>query len=122
MLTFWYSERCNRQIKLFICISTCVLIFLCAEQKQLDPRFAGFSLAIGMMIDLLYKLRQDKLKTLSPSLKCGLASLPILCLVCLIYFLPNEQRWILALQCVGFAAIGLFIVSIYSQRAKRFED
>lgn len=122
MLTFWYSERCNRQIKLIICISTCVLIFLCAEQKQLAPRFAGISLAIGLMINLLYKLRQDKLKTLSQSLKCSLASLPILCLMCLIYFLPDEQRWILALQCVGFTAIGLFIVSIYSQRAKRFED
>lgn len=121
MLTFWYSERCNRQIKLIICISTCVLIFLCAEQKQLDPRFAGISLAIGLMIDLLYKLRQDKLRTLSQSLKCALATLPILCLVCLIYFLPNEMHGLLVLQCISFTLIGFFLVSIYSHRAKRFD-
>lgn len=28
MLSFWYSARCHRQLKLMICIGTCLLIYL----------------------------------------------------------------------------------------------
>src|SRR5690606_14030086 len=52
--------------------------------------------------------------------------IPIIALITLFGYLPEQhQQWgkfALGLQCLGFAAIGLFIVSIYESRAKRFED
>lgn len=121
MLDFWYSERCTRQIKLILCIGTCILIFICSEQAQLAPIFVGLCLVIGLMIDVLYTLRINRLKALPQALKWCLAILPILCLLCLIYFLPNEMHGLLVLQCISFTLIGFFLVSIYSHRAKRFD-
>ena len=43
MLNFWYSERCSRQIKLIICIATCVMIFMAAQVQQLGAIFIGLS-------------------------------------------------------------------------------
>lgn len=121
MLQFWYSERCTREIKLVISISVCVLVFLCAEQKQLDPIFIGLSIAIGVLTHVLYEWKSKTTLALNPILRGILDFLPFICLIVLMYFLPDQQRLFLALQCVGFAALGLFIVSIYSQRSKRFD-
>ena len=119
MLNFWYSEHCTREIKLIISVSTCVLIFLCSAQQQLEPIFAGLSIGVGVLTHLLYQLKSTSPQKLKSYLNWIWTVLPILCLCLLIYFLPHEQRLFLAVQCLGFAAIGLFIVSIYSHREKR---
>ena len=43
MLNFWYSERCSRQIKLIVCIATCVMIFMAAQVQQLGAIFIGLN-------------------------------------------------------------------------------
>ena len=48
MLNFWYSERCSRQIKLIVCIATCVMIFMAAQVQQLGAIFIGLCLVIGI--------------------------------------------------------------------------
>ena len=52
ILDFWYSERCTRQIKLIICISTCVVIYLSAKPAELSIWFVGFALLIGISLHL----------------------------------------------------------------------
>ena len=37
-------------------------------------------------------------------------------------YLPEQHKIALGIQCIGFSAVGLFILSIYGNRAKRFED
>jgi len=63
MLNFWYSERCSRQIKLIVCIATCVMIFMAAQVQQLGAIFIGLSLVIGIATHLLrgvqLKIAQD---------------------------------------------------------------
>lgn len=101
MLHFWYSERCTRQIKLIVCIATCVLIFIAAH--------------------LLYMM-QLKMAQEHPYRE-GVARLaifaPMIALIVLIGYLPEQDKVALALQCVGFAGVGLFLVSIQAQRVKR---
>ena len=53
MLSFWYSERCSREIKLIICIATCVMIVIAAQVQQLGAIFIGLSLGIGITTHLL---------------------------------------------------------------------
>ena len=53
MLNFWYSERCSRQIKLIVCIATCVMIVIAAQVQQLGAIFIGLSLMIGIATHLL---------------------------------------------------------------------
>ena len=40
----------------------------------------------------------------------------------LILYLPAQDKIYLAIQCIAFSALGLFIVSIFAHRAKRFES
>ena len=128
MLEFWYSERCNRQLKLIIIIAVCIVIYIASTVAKLGPIFVGISLAIGMLI---HALREFRLK-LSPEnpyaegFRALTMAIPIVAVISLIGYLPKTgEIWktvALGLQCLGFVAIGLFIVSIYNQRAKRFED
>ncbi|WP_291361275.1 hypothetical protein, partial [Acinetobacter sp. UBA3025] len=63
MLEFWYSERCNRQLKLIIIIiAVCIVIYIASTVTKLGSIFVGISLAIGM---LMHVLREFRLK-LSP--------------------------------------------------------
>lgn len=39
MLEFWYSDKCTHQIKLMVCIATCVMIYLCSTVQQLSLMF-----------------------------------------------------------------------------------
>ena len=45
--------------------------------------------------------------------------LPLIALICLLGYLPAQDKIALALQCIGFSGIGLFLVSIHAQREKR---
>lgn len=79
----------------------------------------------------MHVLREFRLK-LSPEnpyaegFRALTMAIPIVAVISLIGYLPKTgELWktvALGLQCLGFVAIGLFIVSIYNKRAKRFED
>ena len=124
MLDFWYSERCTREIKLVTCISTCVIIFLCAKLMPLSSVFVGLSLAIGVLIHVL-RMFSLKIKATHPhqtSFQIIFFVLILTATINLLIQLPKvPQLWALAIQCIGFIALGLFIVTIYTGRSKRFE-
>ena len=125
MLDFWYSERCTREIKLVTCISTCVIIFLCAKLMPLSSVFVGLSLAIGVLIHVL-RMLSLKIKATNPhhqtSFQIIFFVLILTATIILLIQLPKvPQLWVLAIQCIGFIALSLFIVTIYTGRSKRFE-
>lgn len=123
MLDFWYSERCTRQIKLIICIAVCAVIYYCSNIQQLSPLFTGLSLAVGLALHFLRIVHLNIANTnrYKAIFQIIFSMLPIIALIALIIFLPQTHKAILALQCICFSAIGLFLVSIYENRAKRFE-
>lgn len=123
MLDFWYSKRCTRQIKLIICIAVCAIIYYCSNIQQLSPLFAGLSLAVGLALHFLRIAHLNIANTnhYKSVLNIIFSIFPIIALIALIIFLPQTHQAILALQCICFSAIGLFLVSIYENRAKRFE-
>ena len=123
MLDFWYSERCTRQIKLIICIAVCAIIYYCSNIQQLSPLFAGLSLAVGLALHFLRIAHLNIVNTnrYKPVFQIIFSIFPIIALIALIIFLPQTHKAILVLQCICFSAIGLFLVSIYENRAKRFE-
>ncbi|KAB0654754.1 hypothetical protein F7P73_02455 [Acinetobacter bohemicus] len=118
MLQFWYSDKCTRQIKLMVCIATCIMIYLCSTMQQLSAMFIGISLMIGMGIHLLRALSL-KIAADHPY-KNGFALLfwviPFTALMTLIAALPTKHKIMLILQTIGFTAIGLFILSTFPNR------
>lgn len=119
MLNFWYSERCTRQIKLMICILTFALLYYCSSIEKLDPLFSAIALMIGMLTHALYQYRQRTQVQSKAAWLHGLGFIPLVILGLMIAAFPRLQQWILILQIFGFAAFGLFIVSIYANRSKR---
>ena len=123
MLNFWYSTRCSRELKLALCIAVCAMIYYCSSIQQLSPLFAGLCLAVGMGIHInhvaLQKLSEDH--PYAQTLKIFAKIWPIIALICICLNLAKVHQAVLALQCIGFSAIGLFLLSIYENRAKRFE-
>ena len=118
MLEFWYLDKCTRQIKLIVCIVTCVMIYVCSTVQQLSPLFTGISITIGMG---LHGLRALNLKIAADNpYKKGFAILilvmPLMAFITLISALPTQHKIILAMQAIGFAAIGLFILSTFPKR------
>ncbi|MEG2263842.1 MAG: hypothetical protein RR932_06040 [Acinetobacter sp.] len=115
-------------MKLIAIIATCILIYTASTVAQLDPVFVGVSLAIGIVVHLLhhFRLKISKSNPYANGFSALSRVIPIIALITLFGYLPEQhQQWgkfALGLQCLGFAAIGLFIVSIYESRAKRFED
>ena len=124
MFNYWYSERCTRQIKLIVCIATCAVIYYASTFAELNGIYVGISLGIGMLSHVLRTVAL-KLPDQNPYRE-GFGRLffciPLIALITLFGYLPEQHKIALAVQCVGFSAIGLFIVSIYGDRAKRFED
>ena len=122
MLQFWYSDKCTRQIKLMVCIATCVMIYLCSTVQQLSAIFTGSSLMIGMGIHLPRALSL-KIAADHPD-KNGFTLLfwvmPFTALITLMAALPTEHKVMLILQTIGFTAIGLFILSTFPNR--KFEQ
>lgn len=118
MLEFWYSDKCSRQIKLMVCIATCVMIYLCSTVQQLSAMFSGMSITIGMGI---HGLRALSLKIAADNpYKKGFVILilvmPLMAFITLISVLPIQHKVILAMQAIGFSAIGLFILSTFPKR------
>ncbi|UNW06648.1 MULTISPECIES: hypothetical protein [Acinetobacter] len=128
MLEFWYSERCNRQLKLIIIIAVCIVIYIASTVTKLGSIFVGISLAIGMLMHVLreFRLKLAPKNPYAEGFRALTTAIPIVVVISLIGYLPKTgEIWetiALGLQCLGFVAIGLFILSIYNKRAKRFED
>ena len=128
MLEHWYSKHCTRQMKLVVVIIVCLLIYSASTVAQLGPIWISFSVGIGLMS---YGLRQLRFKIPAghPYVN-GFAALsrviPIVAMVTLWGYLPQHaqdwEKFALALQCLGFAAIGLFLASIHVNRARRCND
>ena len=120
ILDFWYSERCTRQIKLIICISTCVVIYLSAKPAELSIWFVGFALLIGISLHLTRECIL-KIKSQNPNMKASqwLIIIPIIALIFLLFCLPKTNQFSLALQSIGFAALVFFIVTLYENSAQR---
>ena len=125
MLAFWYSERCSRQIKFCAIVFTCTLILLCAERLKLAPLFSALSLGIGLLMHLLYLTLQTRQSMLAQPWRSIVQKMPYGLLVILFFCLPRTGNWadmlMQILQCLGFSALGLFLLSIYQNRAKRFD-
>lgn len=121
MLEFWYSKRCTREIKLVLCIAVCAVVYWASQIQQLTPLFAGLSLAIGIAIHLMRSYAQQQVKAPNQAFHYFRMIAPVIALLILISQLPTAHRAILALQCICFSALALFLMSIYENRAKRFE-
>ena len=123
MLDFWYSERCTRQIKLIVSILSCAIIYYCSTIEKLSVTFTLICLALGFSIHFLriFRLKILQKQSSQPILNRVISVLPLIALCLIIGILPQNHRLFLAIQCVGFSALGFFIVSIYSNRAQRFE-
>ena len=123
MFEFWYSERCTREIKLIICILTCVAIYTSSTIEKLAPLFVGLSLFIGVSIHcvrlLILKIKQNNVEV-QKWFKILFNLILIIAIIILILSLPKQHQIALTIQCLGFSAIGFFIVSIHQNRAKRF--
>ena len=123
MLEFWYSERCTREIRLICSIGVCISIYFCSRIAQLAPLWVGLSLLSGMLMHILFT-QSLKLATSHPyriTLRNGIYIFQLFALLSLIYLLPEPHKWVLWLQCLGFHALGLFLLSIYLNRAKRYD-
>jgi len=120
MFNFWYSERCTRTVKLIICIITIVLLSYCSSIEKLETLFSCIALLIGMSSHFLrllqVKFSQDMQRKYH--LNMVLNGLPWLALLILVSYLPSLNWLALAIQVLGFSALGLLLVSHYSQRSK----
>ena len=124
MLGFWYSSRCSREIKLISSISVCIGIYLCSTVAALAPFWVALSLLLGMLTHVLYTytLRLKPTDAYRNTLQNGIYIFQFFALCSLAYLLSVQHKWIYWLQCLGFDLIGLFLVSIYSNRAKRHDQ
>lgn len=124
MLDFWYSARCHRQIKLFLCIAVCLMIYSTARVAELSLMFSLISVGLGAFIHVLrvIKIKLQAQQRYNTALDSVFFILPLVYWLILMLSLPQYHLWALMLQAVGFMALGLFVISIYSQRAQRFSD
>lgn len=123
MLDFWYSARCSREMKVIISILTCVIIYYCATIEKLSPTFTVICLAIGISTHLLRMLglKIAQHNVYAQGFKILFSIYPLLALMLLMAFLPAQHKILTSIHAIGFAALGLFIMSIYQNRAKRFD-
>lgn len=124
MLDFWYSPRCHRQIKLLLCISMCLIIYMTARIAELSLTFTLISLGLGALIHVsrMIKLKLQAKARYNTALDSLFFILPLMYWLILMLSLPSLHLWALMLQALSFMALGLFVVSIYMQRAPRFSD
>lgn len=122
MLNLWYSEKCTREIKLVVCIVTCVIIYFCSNIAPLKPLDIGLCLVTGVLMHVIYQSKK-KLSTknkYAEGFQILFFIFPILLINFMIISTPKIDKVWLIIQSLGFICLGLFIVSIYENRAKRF--
>lgn len=122
MLDFWYSARCNRQVKLALCVAVYLMIYACTKVAELSLAFSLLSLGLGALVHALrvIKLKLQSQQRYNSMFDALFFLLPIVYWLGLMLLLPSQHVWALMLQAIGFSVLGLFIVSIYSNRAPRF--
>lgn len=123
MLDFWYSERCTRHIKMLVCVITCLIIFISSSHAALPAIFVYLSLSIGIALHLLrlYALKPKQSVKIKQMSRIAFYLMPIVLWAVVSLVLPQQHLAMLMIQIIAFSALGLFIISIYSDRAKRFE-
>lgn len=121
MLEYWYSERCSRQFKFFLCLLTVLAIFAASGYAKLDQSLSLIALLAGMCVHLLREFKQKFLKQnwANSPIAQRLPYLPILLMLLLITQLPSLHRLALSIQLLGFSGLGFYLVSIYNYRAPR---
>lgn len=123
MLDFWYSERCSRSMKFIICIVVCSIVLLSSQDFKLSTLYIVIALGLGAFYHLKQKIK-NKLQMDNPYKKgfdILLFVFPLIIFIGLINSLPRTGHLFLSIQTLGYILIGFFLVSIYSQRSKRFD-
>ena len=123
MLEFWYSERCTREIKLISSIVVCGIIYYCSGIEKLSTTLTMICLGIGVVAHLLHQqsLKISENNPYAQGFKTLFSIAPIVAVILVICLLAPQHKLFTAIQAIGFSALGLFIVSIYQNRVKRFE-
>jgi len=120
MLAYWYNA--SRQIKLIVIISVCAAIYAANQIQPLSPTYTILSLIFGFGLHFGQYL-QTKFPDNSAyksSFQFLLRIYPLIIMLILMWLLLPQHNWIVALQAIGFVLVGFFLVSIYQNRAKRF--
>ncbi|MDY6483560.1 MULTISPECIES: hypothetical protein [Acinetobacter] len=124
MLDFWYSEQCTREIKLVSCIVTCVMIYYFSTIAPLEALYVCFALAIGVLFHVLRLLdiKLNQQNKYAEGFKVIFFTIRILAVIFLVQALPETNKLSLIAQSLGFICLGFFLVTIYENRAKRFNS
>lgn len=123
MLDFWYSDRCSREMKLGACVVTCLIIYACSSFERLTTTLTLFCLATGAGLHFI-RILKNKLTANHPyaeGFHILFFVLPIICMLAVITNLPDNHKLLSAVQALGFGLLGIFVTSIYANRAKRFD-
>lgn len=120
MLAYWYNAP--RHIKLIFIIVVCAAVYVANQVQPLSPIHTvlslifGFGLHVGHYLNTYISKANQYKKGFELLYIVYLIILPII----LITMLPTQNKWILAIQALGFVLVGFFLISIYQNRAKRF--
>lgn len=121
MLAYWYNAP--RHIKLIFIIAVCAAIYAANQVQPLSPSYTILSLVLGFGLHFGQYL-QTKIPARS-SYKSNsqflLRIYPLIIVAIVVWILSPQHNWILTIQALGFVLVGFFLVSIYQNRAKRFE-
>ncbi|KQG45690.1 hypothetical protein KIP84_16270 [Acinetobacter sp. BHS4] len=120
MLAYWYNAP--RHIKLIFIIVVCVAVYAANQVQPLSPIYTILSLIFGFGLHIGHDLNTKFSNNTSGKSSLGvlIKIYPILIIIILMYLLPVQHEWIHLIQALGFVLIGFFLVSIYQNRAKRF--
>ncbi|NUF36412.1 hypothetical protein [Acinetobacter lactucae] len=121
MLAYWYNAP--RHIKLIFIIVVCVAVYAANQVQPLSPSYTILSLVLGFGLHFI-----EYLKTKIParsSYKSNFQFLlriyPFIIIALVVWMLQPQYDWIVTIQALGFVLVGFFLVSIYQNRAKRFD-
>ena len=120
MLAYWYNAP--RHIKLIFIIVVCVAVYTANQVQPLSPIYTILSLIFGFGLHIGHYLNTKLSNNTSGKSSLGvlIKIYPILIIIILMYLLPVQHKWIHLIQALGFVLVGFFLVSIYQNRAKRF--
>ncbi|WP_163118216.1 hypothetical protein [Acinetobacter pittii] len=121
MLAYWYNAP--RHIKLILIMVVCGAVYAANQVQPLSPIYTILSLVLGFGLHFIEYLK-TKISDRS-SHKSNFQFLvkiyPLIVAAIIMWILPPQHNWIATIQALGFVLVGFFLVSIYQNRAKRFE-
>ncbi|HAV5587953.1 hypothetical protein [Acinetobacter baumannii] len=121
MLAYWYNAP--RHIKLIFIIVVCAAIYAANQVQPLSPTYTVLSLLLGFGLHFGQYLQTKIPEHSSYKLKLQflLRIYPLIIVAIIMWLLPPQYNWIATIQALGFVLVGFFLVSIYQNRAKRFD-